>query len=166
MTCDSSLPVLAEKPVVSVGAAIVREGQVLLIKRGHPPLQGAWSLPGGRVELGETLHEALAREVLEETGLELTIGPIVEVLDRIDRTGDGRIAYHYVIIDFACRVVGGELACGSDAAGVRWTRVEELPALGVTPEATAVLTRAVEWDQRWSPGEPHQVVRSYINSNG
>jgi len=166
MTTASSSTALVERPVVSVGAAIVRDGQVLLIKRAQPPLQGAWSLPGGRVELGETLLEALAREVFEETGLDVAIGPVVEVLDRIDRTAGGEIASHYVIIDFACRVESGELVCGSDAADARWARIDELSSLRVTPEATAVCSRAVEWDGRWGTGEPQRAVRSYITSNG
>jgi len=139
-----------ERPVVSVGAAIVRDGQVLLVKRANPPLQGSWSLPGGSVELGESLAEALAREVREETGLDISIGPVVEVLDRIDRDESGHVQYHYVIIDYACRVAGGVLECGTDAAAVRWAHPDELPGLGVTPVATSVLIRAVEWDQRRS----------------
>ncbi len=133
---------------MSVGGAIVRDGQVLLVQRANPPLQGAWSLPGGRVELGEPLTDALAREVREETGLEIAIGPLLDVLDRIDRDASGRVTYHYVIIDYACRVAGGRLGRGTDAADVRWARADELAALGVTPAATAVLTRALEWDAR------------------
>jgi mutator protein MutT len=133
-----------DHPLVSVGAAIVQDGRVLLVKRANPPLQGAWSLPGGRVELGETLSEAVSREVREETGLEVAVGPVIEVLERIERHQD-HIAFHYVIIDYACRVVGGELACGSDASDTRWARLDELGSLGVTAAATAVLTRAVEW---------------------
>jgi mutator protein MutT len=132
-----------DHPVVSVGAAIVLNGRVLLVKRANPPLRGAWSLPGGRVELGETLSEAVSREVREETGLEVAVGPVIEVLERIEHDQD-QIAFHYVIIDYACRVVGGELACGSDASDTRWARLDELGALGVTAAARAVLTRAVE----------------------
>ena len=80
---------------------------MLLVKRAHEPLKGEWSLPGGAVEVGETLEAALAREVLEETGLDVDVGPVVEVLDRIERDADGRVEYHFVIIDYLCRAVGG-----------------------------------------------------------
>src|SRR5439155_11424714 len=92
----------AARPIVGVGAVIFDGDRVLLIKRGHEPLKGEWSLPGGRVELGETLGQAVAREVLEETGLVVDVGPVVEVLDRVHRTPDGRVEHHFVIIDYLC----------------------------------------------------------------
>ena len=131
------------KPVVGVGAVILDGDRVLLVKRGHEPLKGHWSLPGGRVELGETLEAALVREVREETGLEITTGPVVEVFDRIDRASDGRIAYHYVIVDFACAPAGGQLAHASDAEDARWVLVNDLSAYNVTPKATMVIQKAI-----------------------
>jgi ADP-ribose pyrophosphatase YjhB (NUDIX family) len=116
---------------------------VLLVKRGHEPLKGHWSLPGGTVELGESLAAALAREVLEETGLLVEVGPVVEVVDRVQRSSDGAVDYHDVIIDYACRVRGGRLERGSDADDVRWVSPEELSALGVTETATAVVRKAL-----------------------
>lgn len=133
-----------DRPVVSVGAVIAAAGRVVLIKRGQPPLQGEWSLPGGVVEVGETLQRAVAREVLEETGLSVRVGPMVEVLDRLQHAGDGRVEYHFVIIDYLCWPETDGLVSGSDAADVRWVKVEDLPAYHLTEAATAVIHRALE----------------------
>ena len=116
--------------------------RVLLVKRGHAPLKGEWSLPGGTVELGETLEAAVAREVLEETGLEVSVGQVVEVLDRVDRSPDGRIEYHFVIVDYVCAVRGGSIASGSDAEDARWVPIRELPAYRLTAKASAVIAEA------------------------
>jgi len=115
-----------EAPIVGVGAVILHEGRVLLIQRGQPPLKGEWSLPGGALELGETLEEGICREVLEETGFVVETISIVEAFDRIVRDTEGRVQYHYVLVDFLCRVTGGSLACASDAAAARWATPDEL----------------------------------------
>jgi mutator protein MutT len=128
---------------VGVGAVILDGDRVLLVKRGHAPLKGEWSLPGGMVELGETLEAALAREVAEETGIEVEIGPVVEVFDRVERADDGRVAYHFVIIDFACAVRSGTVAHASDAEDARWVPVGDLAEFRVTPKATTVIHKAV-----------------------
>jgi 8-oxo-dGTP diphosphatase len=125
-----------------VGAVVLDGDRVVLVKRGHPPLKGEWSLPGGTVELGETLEAAVAREVLEETGLEVSVGQVVEVLDRVDRAPDGRIEYHFVIVDYACTVRGGSIASGSDAEDARWVPIRELPAYRLTAKASAVIVEA------------------------
>jgi mutator protein MutT len=130
------------RPIVGVGAVAFDGDRVLLVKRGHEPLKGEWSLPGGCVEVGETLEEAVAREVLEETGLKVDVGPVVEVLDRIRRAADGAIEHHFVIIDYLCRVREGALAHASDADDVRWVAVSELPKYRVTEKATEVIRRA------------------------
>jgi 8-oxo-dGTP diphosphatase len=131
-----------ERPIVSVGAVVVDADRVLLVKRGQPPLKGQWSLPGGAVETGEELHAALAREVREETGLDVRVGPVVEVLDRITRDDDGRVEYHYVIIDYLCEAVGGSVACASDADDARWVARDELAGYGLTPTVANVIERA------------------------
>ena len=121
---------------------ILDGNRVLLIQRGHAPLKGEWSLPGGALEVGETLEEGIRREVFEETGLMVEPVTVVEVLDRISRDADGRVQYHYVLIDFLCRVVGGGLACATDAAAARWAACDELDA--VAPFTIAVIRKAFE----------------------
>jgi 8-oxo-dGTP diphosphatase len=125
-----------------VGAIVFDGDRVLLVKRSHPPLKGEWSLPGGAVELGETLEAAVARELAEETGLDVDVGPIVAVLDRIEHREGGGIAYHHVIVDYLCSLRGGALACGSDAEDARFARLGDLDAYRLTSKARAVIARA------------------------
>jgi ADP-ribose pyrophosphatase YjhB (NUDIX family) len=113
-----------ETPLVGVGAVVVDEGRVLLVRRGHEPLKGQWSLPGGLLEVGEPLTAGVIREVREETGLTVQPVELVELLDRIHRE-DERVRYHYVIADYLCRVVSGELKAASDADAVRWVERAE-----------------------------------------
>lgn len=134
-----------DAPIAGVGAAIVRDGpqgepQVLLVRRAQEPLKGQWSLPGGAVELGETLEAAVCREVLEETGLVVETVDVVEAFDRLSRDSDGRIRYHYVLIDFLCRVTGGTLSCASDALEARWAGPAGLD--GLTPKTVDVIRKA------------------------
>ena len=134
-----------DRPIVAVGAVILDGDRVLLIQRGQEPLKGEWSLPGGVVELGETLQAALAREVREETSLDVVVGSVVEVLDSIRRDASGRAEYHYIIIDYICCVRSGTpavIACGTDAADIRWVPIGELEQYGVTPTAMAVVRKA------------------------
>ena len=111
-------------PLVGVGAVIVDEGRVLLIRRGGEPLKGHWSLPGGLLELGESLTEGVQREIREETGLAVEPLELIELLDRIYREGE-RVRYHYVIADYLCRVTGGALQAASDADAARWAERAE-----------------------------------------
>lgn len=113
-------------PIVGVGAVVIHEDRVLLIRRGHEPMKGQWSLPGGALEVGETLLEGVRREVREETGLEVAPVALIEVVDRISRDAEGSVQFHYVLLDYLCRVTGGEVCCATDAIDVRWARRDEL----------------------------------------
>jgi ADP-ribose pyrophosphatase YjhB (NUDIX family) len=132
-----------ERPIVAVGGIVVRDGKVLLVQRGREPSAGRWTVPGGAVKVGERLQDAVARELQEECGVEVEVGPVVEVLDRVVRDSSGRIRYHYVIIDYLARWVAGEPRAGSDAAAVRWLHREEWAGLPLTEGLGPVLTRAL-----------------------
>jgi len=122
------------RPVVGVGAVVVRDGRVLMVKRGKEPLRGRWTLPGGTVELGETLEEAVVRELQEETGLSVTPRELLALFDRIHREA-GRVAYHFVIADYLCDYVTGELRAGSDAEAVAFVAPAEFGAYEVPEKA-------------------------------
>ncbi|HET9830904.1 MAG TPA: NUDIX hydrolase [Vicinamibacterales bacterium] len=131
-----------DRPVVGVGAVVLDGQRVLLVKRGHAPLKGQWSLPGGGVETGETLEQAVAREVLEETGVTIEVGPIVEVLDRISRDSDGRVEHHFVLVDFVARPSGGFLRSASDAEDAEWVQLSDLQKYEVAPVTMSVIQKA------------------------
>lgn len=135
------------RPIVGVGGAIVRDGRVVLIKRRYEPLAGQWSLPGGTLELGETLEAAVTREMLEETGLQVEVGPVVDVFDRILFDPDERVRYHFVLIDYLCRPVGGALLAGSDVADAVFVPTERLGEYRLTPKAYAIAERAIRMAQ-------------------
>jgi len=116
-------------PLVGVGAIVVDEGRVLLVRRGSEPLKGHWTLPGGVLEVGETLVEGVVREAREETGLLVEPIELVELLERIHRE-ERRVRYHYVIADYLCRVTSGELRAASDADAVRWVERDEWKSHG------------------------------------
>ena len=133
-----------DHPMVGVGGVVIHRGRVLLIRRGGEPLKGEWSLPGGLVELGEDLAEAARRELKEETGLDVEPLEILTVFDRIFREGR-RVRYHFVIVDFACRLKGGRLAPASDVLDARWVRREDLRDYHLTEKATSVAVQAFEF---------------------
>jgi 8-oxo-dGTP diphosphatase len=130
-----------EMPLVGVGAIIIEGERVVLVKRAHPPIQGQWSIPGGVLEVGEMVREAAIREAREETGLIVEPGELLGVYDRILHDAEKRVQYHYVLIDFLCRRLGGELSTASDAAEVRWFTREELPALNLAEDTQDVIRK-------------------------
>lgn len=132
-----------ERPIVGVGAVIVDDGRVLLIKRKFEPLKGHWSLPGGMVEVGETLEAALRREMLEETGLHVSVGPVIEVFDRITRDEEGHVRYHFVLIDYLCWPAGGMMRAASDVDEAIWVEPEALSGYSLTEKATSVIRRGL-----------------------
>jgi 8-oxo-dGTP diphosphatase len=139
-------------PVVGIGAVILTdEGQVVLVKRRNEPLAGQWSLPGGGLELGESLEAGTAREVLEETGLVVTVGPMIEVFDRILLDADGSVRFHFVLVDYLCWPRGGRLQSGSDVEAVTLADPGDLAAWRVAEKVRAVVARALEL-QRTSRG--------------
>lgn len=138
-----------ELPVVGVGAVVLAQAEgrvwVLLIQRGAPPSVGIWSIPGGAVELGEGLAPACAREVAEETGLAVEVGPLVEVVERVLRDDQGRVEYHYVLMDYLCRARLAPPRAGDDALDARWVSLEDLAAperAGLTPDTARVVMKA------------------------
>jgi 8-oxo-dGTP diphosphatase len=132
-----------DRPIVGVGGVVVQHGRALIVKRAHEPRKGEWSLPGGIVELGETLVEAVRREIKEETGLEVEVAEVVEVFDRVHRL-DGRIQYHFVIVDYLCRPTGGTLCAADDAEDVAWVTSDEIDRYGVNDFAARVIRRGLE----------------------
>jgi mutator protein MutT len=130
-------------PAVGVGGVVVHAGQVLLIRRGKPPLYGRWVVPGGTVELGEALEQALVREMREETGLEVEPVELLTVFDRIERDGP-RVVYHYVIVDYLCRLRAGEARAGSDALEVAWAGPAELDRYDLPAKALEVVQAAFD----------------------
>jgi ADP-ribose pyrophosphatase YjhB (NUDIX family) len=130
------------RPIVGVGAVIFVDGRVVLIRRRYEPLAGQWSLPGGTVEIGETLEAAIAREVREETGLLVDVGPVVEVFDRILLDDARQVRYHYVLVDYLCRAVGGRLAHGSDVTDATLADPSDLAPYAITAKAAAVIAKA------------------------
>lgn len=130
-----------EVPLVGVGAIIIEDARVVLVKRRHPPLQDEWSIPGGVLEVGELVREAAVREAREETGLTVEAGELLGVYDRVLRDAEGRVQYHYVLVDFLCRRVAGEIAAASDASEVRWFSREELPGLKLAEDTVDVIRK-------------------------
>jgi 8-oxo-dGTP diphosphatase len=131
-----------DQPIIGVGAIIFRDDQVLLIQRGKEPSLGQWSIPGGAILVGETLEEGVRREILEETHLEVQVLTLVKVLERVFRDPDGRVAYHYVLVDFLCHCLAGELQPDSDAQDARFVNLRDLPSYRVAPVTLGVISRA------------------------
>ena len=133
-----------EHPLVGIGAIIIKDERVVLVKRAHPPIQGQWSIPGGVLEVGELVREAAVREAREETGLIVEPGELLGVYDRVLRDPEKRVQYHYVLIDFLCRPIGGDLRAASDASEVCWFQPEDLPTLNLAEDTQEVIRRGFE----------------------
>jgi ADP-ribose pyrophosphatase YjhB (NUDIX family) len=125
-----------------VGALILKRDRILMAQRGKEPLKGSWSLPGGALETGESLADGVRREVREETGLDIRTLGVLEIFERIMRDASGAPEYHYVLIDYMCRMVGGTLAPGDDVCAVEWVRRRDLPQLEITEGTLAVIEKA------------------------
>lgn len=133
-----------ERPIVGVGAVVVDGSRALVVRRAKEPLKGQWSIPGGMLELGEKLRDGLAREVLEETGLVVEVGEVLDVFDSIFPDAEGRTQYHYVLIDYRCTVNSGIARAGSDVSEVRWVKSEELDGLGMKEVTVGVIRKALK----------------------
>ena len=132
-----------EAPRVGVGAVVLNEGRVLLVRRGGQPSSGKWSLPGGLVELGETTREAIRREVAEECGLDIRVGEVAGILDRVVRDAQGRIRYHWVLVDYVAYLESGTLCAASDADEAQWVEMDEVERLDTTDGLIDMIRRAV-----------------------
>jgi len=150
-----------KQPLVGVGGVVIHRRRVLLIKRGTEPLKNQWSIPGGLIELGEELWQGVRREIKEETGLDVEPLEVIAAFDRILRDhgrqggwslrGRGRVRYHYVIIDYVCRLEGGKLAPASDVLDARWVRQDQLPGYNLTELATCVVRKGFQFFSRRKP---------------
>jgi ADP-ribose pyrophosphatase YjhB (NUDIX family) len=132
-----------EHPIIGVGAVIVRGDMALLVRRATEPLKDEWSVAGGVLELGEKLRVGAAREALEETGLTVEVGEVLDVFDSIFPDADGRTQYHFVLIDFLCRPIAGEAKAGSDVNEVKWVKQDELAALNLRESIAEVVRKGL-----------------------
>lgn len=136
-------------PVVGLGAVVWRDDKVLMIKRGQPPRAGIWSLPGGGQDLGETVEQGIRRELREETGVEVELLGLVAVIDSVQRDAEGRVLYHYTIVDYAARWASGDVVAGDDAADAAWFSLDELSGLHLWEETM----RVIELSRRFLNGK-------------
>lgn len=143
MSVDRSDRQYPARPLVGVGCVVLNGAHVLLERRGQPPARGAWSIPGGLIELGETVEEAVRREVLEECNVVVEVGPLLGVFEPMVRDTDGRLQYHYVVIDFAGYYVSGELTAGDDAAELCWADPAALDSYELMPVTRQMIERAL-----------------------
>jgi len=137
-----------KQPLIGVGAIIIDAGKVVLIKRGHPPLEGEWSIPGGVLEVGETMREGVVREAREETCLLIEPLDLLGVYDRVLRDNHGQVLYHYVLVDFLCRRLAGTLRAAGDAAEAQWLTPQQTSALSLPPDTTEVIRMGFEKSTR------------------
>lgn len=156
------------RPVVGVGAIIIEDNRVLLVQRGREPLRGYWSLPGGAVETGERLEDAVRREVREETGLEAEPLFLAAVFERLMPDSSGATEYHYVLMDYVCRATAGDLAAGDDAGAVEWFQLDEAETLLLTPGTFDVIAQAFVAHNAWlaTGDQPHAGLFLRLSGEG
>ena len=147
-----------KRPLIGVGGLVFKGDSVLLVQRGQEPAKGRWSIPGGLVETGERLSQAVAREILEETGLVVEAGPLVEIFERLEKDDQGRVVYHYVILDYLCLKANGTPKAASDAADVCWADPEEEASLGLWPETLAVIAKARRINRAFADRDPGEAL--------
>jgi 8-oxo-dGTP diphosphatase len=140
-----------DRPIVGVGGVVIAGDRTLLIRRGSAPLQGQWSIPGGMLELGESIVEGVRRELAEETGLDVRVLGLIEVFERIVPGEGGRTRYHFVILDYLCEMISGEAKAASDVTDVAWAREQDLDRYSLTDIATRVIKRAFEMARSLRP---------------
>lgn len=131
-----------ERPIIGVGGVVISDGRVLLVRRASPPLQGRWSIPGGILEVGETLIEGVRRELAEETGIDVRVRTLIEVFERIDRDASGKLQYHFVVLDYLCEAAQGTARAGSDVTEAAWAAPAELERYALTEIASRVILKA------------------------
>jgi 8-oxo-dGTP diphosphatase len=131
-----------ERPIVAVGGVVIHESQVLLIRRGKPPLEGRWSIPGGLLEVGETIAQGVERELREETGIKVRVLDLIEIYEKVLRDGENKPQYHFVILDYVCEFEEGIARAGGDAAEVAWASEQQLDSLALTGAASRVIRKA------------------------
>lgn len=133
-----------ERPIIAVGAVVINDGKVLMIRRAKPPREGEWSIPGGRQDIGETVEEAVVREAKEETGLDVAVTGFLDVIDFIDRAPNGDMRFHYTLLDYAVDVMGGTLQAASDAKEAYFLPISEALELPLWTETKRIITKAAE----------------------
>jgi ADP-ribose pyrophosphatase YjhB (NUDIX family) len=137
-----------DRPIVGVGGVVIQDGRALVVRRATEPLKGEWSIPGGMLELGEKLREGIAREVQEETGLIVKVGEVLDVFDSIFPDSEGRTQYHFVLVDFLCEPLSGDLMASSDVSEAKWVTEEEATRLGMKPATLSVIRKAIGMNNR------------------
>jgi 8-oxo-dGTP diphosphatase len=142
-----------EAPVAAVGVVVLKDDEVLLIRRGKEPRRGGWSLPGGAVELGETVRQAAEREIKEECNVDIRATEVIEVLDAISQDGEGRARFHYVLTELLAEYLGGTPSAHSDALEARWFDLKELDVLDMLPISVRIIREGAELGQRMAAGQ-------------
>ncbi len=139
-------PTYPQSPRVAIGTVVIRDGAVLLVRRAKPPSEGLWAIPGGSVELGETLQQAAERELFEETGVRARAGQPCYAFDAVHKDAQGRVQFHYVVVDLKAEFICGEPEAGDDVLEARWVRPHELRAMAVSERTLDLLREASDFE--------------------